>query len=100
MRFNIDRVFKWAVGIFVVECLLVVMLTVQMRDYQREMESEAEHAELLYLRAWKKAHNDSTRIEEQQEQCMKDAYRMLRPFLAIPMEPPPEPKKKSNGIIT
>ncbi len=99
MRFDIDRVFKWAAGIVVVGCLLVVMLTVQMRDYQRDMESEAEHAELLYLRAWKKAHNDSIRIEEQRDQCIQDAFRMLKPFLRIPMEPPP-PKPESRGIIT
>ena len=80
--------------------LLVCMVSYQYSQHALDEIAAAEHAELVYLRAWRKVNSDNVKVEKQQDQCLQDAFKMLKPFLAIPMEPSPEPKKEGRGLIT
>jgi len=97
---------RWVETIGIVAVLMLSITSLQMSNYQHDMEVEAEHAELFYLRAWKNAHNDSIKIKEQQDQCLQDAFKMLKPFLLFPLGPiiphmfpitPPDPDMTPRG---
>lgn len=80
-------------GVLIVLTLLLVIATYQASEYALDMEQQAQQAECEYLRTWK-AHSTGS-ISVYGDQCMQDAFKILKPFLMIPMEPqePIVPKK-------
>jgi hypothetical protein len=104
---NSEKIMKVVSAVLIILTLLLVMVTYQYSEYAGQCEQAAEHAELIYLRAWKNAHPDTIKVETQGE-CIQDAFKMLRPFLMppfgnampqLPTIPPPEdarPKKGTN----
>jgi hypothetical protein len=55
---------RWVetVGLGIV--FMLALASYQMTDYQHEMEAKAEHAELLYLRAWKGTHDNCWCVQD------------------------------------
>jgi hypothetical protein len=102
---NSEKVMKVVSTVLVILVLLLVMVTYQYSEYVDQCKQEAEHAELLYLRAWKSAHPDTIRMETQGE-CIQDVFKTLRPFLLppfgtagprFPVVPPSEDMRPRKG---
>lgn len=101
---NTEKVMKAVSAILVIGTLFLVMVTYQYSQYADQCKQDAEHAELLWRRAWMGAHPDTIKVETQGE-CIQDAFKMLRPFLVPPFGnarpqlpvPPPEDAKPKRG---
>ena len=102
---NSEKIMKVAHTVLIILTLLLVMVTYQYNEYAGQCEQAAEHAELIYLRAWKNTHPDTIQVETQGE-CIQDAFKMLRPFLLppfgtagpqFPTVPPPEDMRPRKG---
>jgi len=104
---NSEKVMKGVSTVLVIGTLFLIMVTYQYHEYTEQCEQKAEHAELIWRRAWMGAYPDTIRVETQGE-CIQDAFKMLRPFLMPPFDnampqlttiPPPEdvrPRKGTN----
>lgn len=102
---NTEKVMKAVSAILVIGTLFLVMVTYQYSQYADQCKQDAEHAELLWRRAWMGAHPDTIKVETQGE-CIQEAFKMLRPFLLppfgnampqFPTLPPPEDMRPRKG---
>jgi hypothetical protein len=78
---------RWVETLGIVFVIMLGTASYQITQCQHLMEAEAEHAELVYLRAWRLENDHST------EECRELLDETLRLFiLALPSSPPHLPQ--------